>query len=255
MNTRVSQSARRPAPLDGRAPAWACPHGIRLLLISVLALCALSVPVFCARFLNDMDYYALVSDKLLHGGILYRNAIDTKPPLVFLHYAAIFRLFGNDNVTAVKIVTMAWLGLSAFMTSVIYKELTPSSRTPEWAALLFILASFSGWGEDFLSSNTEILSNLFVLVGVWCMVRDGFSDSPARLTLGGLMIGVACLYRNQAGAALAAYCVAVVARRRELPRMIRRFVCLGIGWLIPFVAVIAYYAWIDGLPDLAFLLR
>src|SRR5258708_39076881 len=37
--------------------------------------------------------------------------------------------------------------------------------------------------------------------------------------------------------------------------MIRRFVCLGIGWLIPFVAVIAYYAWIDGLPDLMFLLR
>src|SRR5258708_14161812 len=137
MNTRVSQSARRPAPLDGRAPAWACPHGIRLLLISVLALCALSVPVFCARFLNDMDSYTLVSDKLLHGGVLYRNAIDTKPPLVFLHYAAIFRLFGSDNLTAIKIVTMVWLGLSAFVTGRIYKALFPLSRRPEAGTLLF----------------------------------------------------------------------------------------------------------------------
>src|SRR5258708_25923408 len=76
----------------------------RVLLLSLLGICVLSVPVFCARFLNDMDYYALVSDKLLRGGILYRNAIDTKPPLVFVHYALIFKLFGQYNVTAVEVL-------------------------------------------------------------------------------------------------------------------------------------------------------
>ena len=193
MNTIVTQSTEGAAPSDAGAAASPVidtrhaaidAEGVRLLVLSLLALCVLSVPVFCTRFLNDMDSYTLVSNKLLHGGVLYRNAIDTKPPLVFLHYAAIFRLFGSDNLTAVKIVTMVWLGLSAFVTSRIYKALFPSSRRPEAAALLFILASFSGWGEDFLSSNTEILSNLFVLLGVWCMVADDFSDHAVRLALG-----------------------------------------------------------------------
>jgi hypothetical protein len=196
-----------------------------------------------------------VSDKLLRGGILYRDAIDTKPPFVFLHYATVFGLFGRDQMTAVKIVTMVWIGVSALVTSRIYKELFPSDRTPEWAALLFVLASFSGWGEDFLSSNTEILSNLFVLAGVWCMVRDDFSDWGPRLMLGGMMIGIASLYRNQSGAALAAYVVTVAARRRELRRIAHRFFYVGLGWLIPIAAVIGYYAWIDGLPDLALLVR
>jgi hypothetical protein len=155
MNTIVTQSTEGAAPSDAGAAASPVidtrhaaidAEGIRLLVLSLLALCVLSVPVFCARFLNDMDSYTLVSDKRLHGGVLYRDAIDTKPPLVFLHYAAIFRLFGSDNLTAVKIVTMFWLGLSAFVTSRIYKALFPSSRRPEAAALLFILASFSGWG-------------------------------------------------------------------------------------------------------------
>jgi hypothetical protein len=247
MNTIVTQPTTAHATSDA--------SGVRLLVLSLLTLCVLSVPVFCTRFLNDMDSYALVSDKLLHGAVLYRNAIDTKPPLVFLHYAAIFRVFGNDNLTAVKIVTMVWLGLTAFVMSRIHKALFPSSRRPEMAALLFILASFSGWGEDFLSSNTEILSNLFVLLGVWCMVADDFSDNRARLILGGLMIGVACLYRNQAGAVLAAYGATVIVRHRELARVMRRFFFLGLGCLVPIVMVIAYYASIDGLLDLVFLLR
>ena len=229
--------------------------GTRLLLLSLLGICALSVPVFCARFLNDMDYYALVSDKLLRGGVLYRNAIDTKPPLVFFHYALIFKLFGRDNVTAVKIVTMLWLGLSAVAIRNVRKELFPSSSAPERSALLFVLASFSGWGEDFLSSNTEILSNLFVLLAAWCMVTDDFSDKGWRLTMGGMLAGVACLYRYQAGAVLAVYVFTVALKRAQFSRIGWRLFCLGLGWIIPVAAMIGYYGWIGGLPDLAFLLR
>src|SRR5262249_39486595 len=145
----------------------------------------LSAPVFCARFLNDMPTYSLVADKLLRGAVLYRDAIDTKPPLVFLHYAAVFKAFGHDNVTAVKLVTIVWLVLSALTLLTIARELCPGGLRPDRVALLFVLASFSGWGEDFLSSNTEILSNLFVLLGVACLVKDGFSDRPGRLALGG----------------------------------------------------------------------
>src|SRR5215471_2787005 len=99
------------------------PH--RTLIVAFVGICVFSVPVFLTRFLNDMDYYALISDKLLRGGVLYRDAIDTKPPLVFLHYAGIFKLFGLDNFVAVKIVTMVFLGLSAFLMRTVYEELFP----------------------------------------------------------------------------------------------------------------------------------
>jgi hypothetical protein len=213
------------------------------------------VPVFCTRFLNDMAYYTLVAEKLLRGGLLYRDAMDTKPPLVFLHYAAILKLFGTNNVTAVKVITMAWLALSALGMRGIRKALFPSSPRPELAALMFVLASFSGWGEDFLSSNTEILSNLFVVLGVLSLVSDDFSDRGARLVLGGALIGIAVLYRYQAGAALAAYCVTIVLTRQEPSRLVRRFFFLAIGLAAPVGLLVAYYGWNDALPDLAFLLR
>jgi hypothetical protein len=202
-----------------------------------------------------MDFYALVSDKLLRGGALYRDAMDTKPPLVFLHYAAIFALFGRDNITAVKIVTMAWLFLSSLLVRAVYKELFPQSRRPELAALLFVLASFSGWGEDFLSSNTEILSNLFVLAGALLLIKDDFGQRPDRLVAAGALVGVAFLYRYQAGAVLAAYFATIVGARRPSDRPVRRLVLIGIGWLIPLAAVAIHYSRNNGGRDLAFLVR
>ena len=227
----------------------------RVLLLCLAGICVLSVPVFCTRFLNDMDYYSLVSDKLMRGGVLYRNAIDTKPPLVFLHYATIFKLFGRGNITAVKIVTMACLFLSSLLVRALYQELFPRSRRPELAALLFVLASFSGWGEDFLSSNTELLSNVFVLGGVWLMVRNDFGSRALQLLPAGVLIGVACLYRYQAGAILAAYLFTIVSAPALFDRRIWRLAMLGVGWLIPLAAIAAYYRRIDGVRDLAFLIQ
>ena len=229
--------------------------GNRLLVQAMVAIAVLSVPVFCTRFLNDMDYYALVSDKLLRGGVLYRDALDTKPPLVFLHYSAIFRLFGRDNLVAVKIVTMVWLALSALAVRAVRMELFPSSSWPEGAAVLFVLASFSGWGEDFLSSNTEILANLFILLGVLGMVRDDFGDRWTRLLAAGASIGVAFLYRYQSGAALLAYALTMALTRVRFEIQVRRLGLLAVGWAIPLALVVGYYVWIDGLSDLALFLR
>jgi hypothetical protein len=229
--------------------------GNRLVILALVAIGVLSVPVFCTRFLNDMDYYTLVSDKLLRGGVLYRNALDTKPPLVFFHYATIFRLFGRGNLAAVKVVTMLWLGLSATIMVALRKQLFPSSIRPEMAAALFVLASFSGWGEDFLATNTEILSNLFVLLGVWLMVTNDFNDRWTRLLGAGASIGTAFLYRYQAGAALAAYALTMAASPANFERPLRRLSLLVVGWLIPAGLFVIYYFWIDGLSDLGLLLR
>ena len=144
------------------------PHSPRILIaLSFAALLICSIPVFGTRFLNDMEFYSLFADKLLSGRVLYRDALDTKPPLVFLHYALVFKVFGLNNVAAVKVVTMGWLGLSALVMVALRKALSSAAVMPALAAPVFILASFSGWGEAFLSSNAELLANLFILVGVF----------------------------------------------------------------------------------------
>ena len=240
------------------APVRAWGHvveGRRAVILSLFAIAILSVPVFLARFPNDMDYYTLVADKLLHGGRLYRDALDTKPPLVFLHYALIFTVFGRHNIVAVKLVTMIFLGVSALAMRGLRRELSPSSGRPELAALLFVLASFSGWGEEFLSSNTELLSNLFVLLAAWCMTRENFRHSPVRLVVAGLLAGIACLYRYQAGVVLLAYVASIALTPRESQRLIQRFVCLAAGALIPLGVLVGYYAWRGGLQDLRLLLQ
>jgi hypothetical protein len=227
----------------------------RTLMAALMGICILSLPVFCTRFLNDMDYYALISDKLLRGAVLYRDAIDTKPPFVFLHYAAIFGLFGLDNFVAVKIVTMICLAISALLMRALYKELFPESTWPDLAALTFVLASFSGWGEDFLSSNTELLSNLFVLAAVLCMAAGGFSSRASALVPAGMFAGIAFLYRYQAGAPLAAYVLTLLAAPRRFDRPISRLLMIGGGFLVPLAALVAYYSRIGALRDLLFLLQ
>ncbi len=225
-----------------------------LIALSVAALLICSIPVFGTRFLNDMAFYSLFANKLLSGHVLYRDAMDVKPPLVFLHYAMVFKLFGLNNVTAVKLVTMGWLGLTALAIVALRRALSPASKVPALAALLFILASFSGWGPDFLSSNTEILANLFILAGVWFLVSRDFDFRPHRLLTGGACIGIACLYRYQSGAALLAYAATILMQPRRFDRKTMRIMLVGVGTALPAVAFVAYYVRIHALSDLRLLL-
>jgi hypothetical protein len=230
-------------------------HSPRILIaFSSVALVICSIPVFGTRFLNDMDFYSLFADKLAAGGVLYRDAMDTKPPLVFLHYALIFKIFGLDNVTAVKVVTMGWLGMSAAVMAMLRKALSPGTATPLLAAPLFILASFSGWGEDFLSSNTELLSNLFIVTGVWLLARRDFAPWPPALVTGGACIGIAFLYRYHSAAALAAYAATILLCRRRFDRKLMRLLLVGAGFALPSLVFVAHHARLGTLSDLRLML-
>ncbi len=225
-----------------------------LIAFSFVALVVCSIPVFGTRFLNDMEFYALFADKLLSGGLLYRDAMDIKPPLVFLHYALLFKVFGLNNMAAVKVVTIGFLGGSALIMVALRRALSPTAALPALAAPLFILASFSGWGEDFLSSNTELLANLFILAGVWFLVARDMGRHPLHLVVGGACIGIACLYRYQSGAALLAYAATIVLRHRQFDRKLARLLLVGAGFVLPGAVFVSYYAHLGALDDLRLLL-
>ncbi len=213
-------------------------------------ICVLSVPAFFTGFLTDMDAYTQPADKLLRGGVLYRDTLDTKPPLIVLHYALIFWLVGSTSLAAVKVVTIAILIASALIIRRIHAALVPDSPSADLVAMLFVLGSFCGWGGDFLSSSTEIPANLFILLGVWGLVGDDFACRPARLVLAGISLGIAFLYRYHAGAPLAAYGLLLVLQRHQLRKFVPRIVAVGAGFLVPIAVLVAYFVAIGALDDL-----
>jgi hypothetical protein len=221
------------------------------MALAAVALLVLSLPAFLRPLLADMPFYAHIADKLLNGGRLYQDALDTKPPFIFLHYAIVFRLFGENNASAVKAITMLFVGTTAWLMVRIRRSLAPGDSRPELVALLFVLASFSGWGEDFLSSNTEILANLFIVAGVYGLVADDFAYRAWRLLLAGAAIGIACLYRFQSGGVVLAYLLLLAARPTQFrSTRIRRAVWLGAGLAVPVAGLVAWYAAVGALAAL-----
>jgi hypothetical protein len=250
---RAEAAAERSFHFGPRAPGLMADR--RLTLWVAAAVFVAGLPAFFTTFLTDMDFYTHVADKLLNGGVLYRDAIDTKPPAIFFHYALVFRLFGENNLTAIKFVTLGFVGLSAAAVAGIWRELSAGSAGARVAAALFVLASFSGWGEVFLSSNTEVLANLFILAGVYCLIREQFGSRAPRLTIGGLLLGVGFLYRFQSGAPLAAYAFLLFLQRRARLDIVTRLSWIAVGFALPIAALVAGYAVIGSLPALADFLR
>src|ERR1700680_1105499 len=109
-------------------------RGLTVIVLSLAAIGLLGIPAFFTRSLTDMNYYAHVADKLLNGGMLYRDTMDTKPPFIFLHYALAFRLFGEKSFRAVEVVTLISVGPTAATMFFIERPLFPGARRPETAA-------------------------------------------------------------------------------------------------------------------------
>ncbi len=222
----------------------------RRLLVALAMICVLSLPVFLTGFLTDMDAYAQPADKLLRGGVLYRDTLDTKPPLIVLHYALIFWLAGSTGLVPIKVFTIAILIGSALLIRRVHRALAPGSADEDLVALLFVLASFGGFAGDFLSSSTEIPANLFILLGIWALAADDFAFRPSRLVLAGASLGVAFLYRYHAAAAPAAYAFMLAIRWREIRQPGWRLAAVGAGFLVPIALLVGYFAAVGALDDL-----
>src|SRR3990167_6749540 len=87
---------------------------------------------------GDEGIFAAVAANLNQGGVLYQTAWDNKPPMIYLTYAAIFKLFGVSMfgfLTSLRIVEgnlalteiFMILPISAAMMIVILRKFDPLS--------------------------------------------------------------------------------------------------------------------------------
>ncbi len=216
----------------------------RLVALAVIALVVGTAPAFLQAFVNDDATYVLVAQKLNAGALLYRDAVDNKPPLIYATFAVVFRMFGPMGAGAMKALTIVAQLTSAVLVAALGRLLF-GARTGMVAGLFFSLAATCGLAEDFAAPNTEIFANPFILGALVLLARDLERSRRGTFWAAGTLIGIASLYRLPAAAALLG--ILLFLWRSPLPRRERVGATFRMvtGFAAP-LAIAAAYFWARG---------
>ncbi|HTL70482.1 MAG TPA: glycosyltransferase family 39 protein, partial [Candidatus Eisenbacteria bacterium] len=122
----------------------------------------------------DEGTTAVCARVLLDGRMLYKDVVDSRPPLTHLAYALIFKRFGLFDLRSVHIALAALVAVLALLVYALGARIG-GWRAGSAAALLFAAASFNYNSWDVLAFHTEWLMILFTAAAALCFLR-GLSD-------------------------------------------------------------------------------
>jgi 4-amino-4-deoxy-L-arabinose transferase-like glycosyltransferase len=190
---------------------------------------------------TDETIFHTVAARMLAGERLYVDVYDIKPPGIYLFYAGIQWLFG-PGLYAVHHVTTLVVAATAWVIARAARAASGDRDAGLLAAAVYL--AFHGVGDagTGASSSTEQLAALPV-TGAMSMLLG--RASPPRALLAGALLGIAVLFKPQAGAAALAALVALALRGEK-----RLLSCaaLPFGAGVPLLATWAAFASV-GLGD------
>lgn len=235
---------------------------MRLFVILVVLLAAVRLPSFVQPAGADQGLYAYVGQRILDGGLPYRDAWDQKPPAVHFVYAAMYGLWSDAASIAAADLLVALLTAAALL--LLGRRLAGGRGPGEVAALLFLLLSnpaFTRLGGVRVRGQAEIFIGLaatLALLALWQGCRPRRDGHPARrgwLVLSGALVGTAFLFKYNAGAyGLATLVGALVlgrdGRSSAAERLLARAWPLAVGFLAPVAAMAGLFAARGALQDL-----
>lgn len=186
----------------------------KALVLATFALgLALRLPTFSRVMLSDDEaIYATTADAMARGGLLYRDVVDHKPPLIYYVYRAGFALAGPYGVHGAHVlVVLAVLATGALLLAV-GRQAGPgndsgpgaSDRVALAAAGLFLVFSTTWHDYDALAANCELFLLVPQTAAAWLLMRTltdarprrGARDLAAHLAVG-LLIGLSALFKVQ----------------------------------------------------------
>ena len=227
----------------------------RRTALALLGLCIALRAVSLVRpcLSDDEAIYATVAREMLTGHELYRDVVDHKPPGIYLVYAATQAIGGPiGGMVLLHALLIGVVFATGLLLARIVRLHWPGTdpRAPAAAALLWIVYTTTLVDVDALAANCELFMML-PLVGAVVV----FLDARGRLgdhALAGVLIGVACLLKYQAGIQLALFAAAILvgAGHGGPGRRLVAIVALGVG----FAAMIGFavcWLWRGGGLDAA----
>lgn len=210
---------------------------------------------------DDEAIYTVVSRALLDGGTLYRDAVDHKPPGLFLLYAGAEWLSSSWGLWILHVATAVVVWGTALGVAAIVRQLRPSaeSRAPVWAALAYLAFTTTMMPFDGLAANAELWMGLPTVWAMWLtMVPQGASGTmpraerttPARgigaAALAGALASCAMLLKYQGIAVLPVLALALMMQGGRARLILGRWLALSAGALLPCVLWwVQAYTWGD----------
>jgi hypothetical protein len=202
-----------------------------VLLGLCIALRAVSLVRPCLS--DDEAIYATVAREMLTGHELYLDVVDHKPPAIYVVYAATQAIGGPfGGMVLLHALLIGVVFATGLLLARIVRLHWPGTdrRAPAAAALLWIVYTTTLVDVDALAANCELFMML-PLVGAVSVFLDGRSRFVDH-ALAGILIGVACLFKYQAGIQLPLFGLAALCGfgHDRLGRRLIAIVALGAGF-------------------------
>lgn len=217
----LSDRLMRPSMPWPRIPAF-LDDRVRISLSLTLFVVLSRLPLLLApKALDDEQVYAVMARQMLAGGKLYIDAIERKPPLLFLVYEGILGTAGAGNWFALHLTAVLWtLATMAGLYLIARRLFGPSSGV--WAALLYAL--FHAWGDyRNLALNGELMMNLPIVLAFVVALGPSTCRLRPELTVAGALVAIGFMLKQPAGIAGLPLGLYVLHPRCRASR--------GIGWL------------------------
>ncbi len=215
----------------------------RLLLALTAALLIVRLPSLAQPMGPDQGLYAYVGDRILHGGLAYRDAFDQKPPGIHYVYAGLRALSPRDVV--VPAADLAAAALGAALLWMIGARIAGPLAGGLSSALFLLLSdpSFARYGGVRVRAQCETFIALFVTAAVTLVTASGTGAWGAFG--GGVLLGAAFALKYNAGlyAVVVLFAVAVTRTLR-----VRDVAWLAVGGLIVPLLLLAVF-WRGGALD------
>jgi hypothetical protein len=183
---------------------------------------------------DDEAIYAVVAREMLSGQVLYRDVVDHKPPLIYVVYGFTQAIGGpRGGMLLLHLLTIAVVFATSLILSRVVRRFAgqpPDSRAPFWAAMLYAVFTTTLLPFDALAANCELFMMLPLTASV-LLFLEGFCTLQLRpLFAASLLVGIAMLFKYQAGVQLALYgCALIIAHWRRLPRLLLANVAIVAG--------------------------
>ncbi len=214
----------------------------------VLCVALRVVSLFRPCLSDDEATYAVVGREMLTGHALYRDIVDHKPPAIYLVNEATQAVggpIGGMVLLHLLLIFAVWgtgLLLAQIARRVGGSELDP--RVPWFAALLWIVFTTTLVDVDSLAANCELFMMLPLVASVAVFLAA--ERRLERYVLVGVLVGVAMLFKYQAGIQLPLFGIALIVRERRL-RVILDGLAIAAGVVLPIAAAVGWlyarHAW------------
>jgi len=156
------------------------------LVITLMALAlALHLPGLVLRLFNsDEASIATMAMVINHGGTLYHETADRKPPAVPYLYAGVFALTGNHDLRPVRALGALVLGATAVLLAAEARRRYNSDRVGLCCGALFLLAYVIVFPADSQAASFELFMILPVTAAVIAATRGHPVSAGLCLALG-----------------------------------------------------------------------